>query len=240
MKTGKLGKAIIQKWEGYHTALPDGGCEAYLDRVAVPPVWTIGCGLTDGVHKGMKLTRKQHDDMFSKELEQTENEVAKVLKVELNQNQYDALISIAYNLKGGIAKAPTLMKHINNQDWDKASQAFLLYCKAGSKTVKGLLNRRMEEKKLFDTWTKEEISEVSTTVSMFRRWRNALGGLTVFSLLADSFVVVKEYVDWLAQYSPSPKYLIAAGVVGAAFGIHGYVENKKVQEHEEGRYTPAE
>ena len=240
MKTGSKGKALIKEFEGYYTALPDGGCIAYLDKLASPPVWTIGYGCTEGVYKGLVWTKAQAEAALDREIAQTEDEVRQVLKVPLDQNRYDALISIGYNLKGGIRKAPTLMKHINNQDWTEASKAFMLYCKAGTKTIRGLERRRAAERKLFDTWTKEEIGESSTTVSTFRRWRNALGGMSIFALMADAFGVGKEYVDWLAQYSPSPKYLIAVGVVGASFGIHRYIVNKKVQEHEEGRYTPVE
>jgi lysozyme len=229
MKTGKLGKAIIQKWEGYHTARPDGSCEAYLDRVAVPPVWTIGCGLTDGVYKGMVLTRKEHDVMFSKELEKTEHEVSKVLRVELNQNQYDALISIAYNLKGGIAKAPTLMKHINNQDWAAASKAFMLYTGAGKKKIQGLVNRRNDEVKLFNLVPKKEIAKESHTLTFIgRMWK----GLTAFGgafVGADALDVGRTYVDWIKDFSSNNKYLIIAGVVGMVYAIYKYTEHRKYQ-----------
>lgn len=240
MKTGSKGVALIKKWEGYHTRLPDGSCQAYLDKVAVPPVWTIGYGCTEGVYKGLVWTAKEAEAKLLEEIRQTEQEVAQLVHVELDQNRYDAVISIAYNLKGGIRKAPTLIKHLNNQDWDKAAQAFLLYCKTGGKTVKGLLNRRTEEKKLFETWTKEEISETSTTVGTFRKWRNGLSVTAMVAMVMDAVGVGREYVDWITQYSPPTKYVIAAGVIGAGFGIHKYIEHKKHKEHEEGRYVPKE
>jgi GH24 family phage-related lysozyme (muramidase) len=239
MKTGKAGRQIIQKWEGYHTALPNGDCEAYLDRVAVPPVWTIGFGCTEGVHKGMVMSRKEAEAFLDKEIAQTEAEVAKVLRVELNQNQYDALISIAYNLKGGIRKAPTLMKHINNQDWAAASKAFMLYTGAGKKKIQGLVNRRADEVRLFNTIPKAEIKEKSKTVRLFDRLWKFLTSVATAFISADALDVGRTYIDWIKEFSSNNKYLLIAGAVGMAYAIFKYLQHKKAQESAEGRYTPA-
>jgi GH24 family phage-related lysozyme (muramidase) len=239
MKTGKNGRAIIQKWEGYHTALPNGDCVAYLDRVASPPVWTIGFGCTEGVHKGMVMSRKEAEAFLDKEIAQTEEEVAKVLRVELNQNQYDALISIAYNLKGGIRKAPTLMKHINNQDWAAASKAFLLYTGAGKKKIQGLVNRRNDEVRLFNTVPKAEIKERSTTLKFLDRFWKFLTSLGTVFVGADALDVGRTYIDWIKEFSSNNKYLLIAGAVGMAYAIFKYVQHKKAQENAEGRYNPS-
>lgn len=240
MKTGSKGIALIKEFEGYHTALPDGSCQAYLDKVASPPVWTIGYGCTEGVYKGLVWSKAQAEAKLLEEIAQTEQEVAQVLEVELDQNQYDALISIGYNLKGGIRKAPTLMKHINNKDWANASKAFLLYCKAGGKTIKGLERRRLAEQKLFNEWTKRDVAEQSTTVSTIRKWRN--GGIfaSLIAIIVDAIGVGKEYIDWAAQYSPPLKYVVIAGVIGLGIGIHKWIEHKKYQEYQKGKYVPEE
>lgn len=229
MKTGKLGRQLIQKWEGYHTALPNGDCQAYLDRVASPPVWTIGFGCTEGVHKGMVMTRKEAEAFLDREIAQTEQEVAKVLCVELNQNQYDALISIAYNLKGGINKAPTLMKHINNQDWEAASKAFMLYTGAGKKKIQGLVNRRADEVKLFNLTPKKELTANSYTLTFIKRIRDGLAALVSLFVGADALDVGKSYIDWIKEFSSNNKYLMLAGVVGIVYAIFKYVEHRKYQ-----------
>src|SRR5688572_440695 len=229
MKTGKLGRQLIQKWEGYHTALPDGSCEAYLDRVAVPPVWTIGFGCTEGVHKGMVMSRKEAEAFLDKEIVQTEEEVAKVLRVELNQNQYDALISIAYNLKGGIKKAPTLMKHINNQDWAAASKAFMLYTGAGKKKIQGLVNRRADEVRLFNLVPKKELQKESHTLTFIARAWKALAAFGSAFVGADALDVGRTYIDWIKEFSSNNKYLVIAGVVGMVYAIYKYVEHRKYQ-----------
>jgi lysozyme len=229
MKTGKLGRQLIQKWEGYHTALPNGDCEAYLDRVASPPVWTIGFGCTEGVHKGMVLSRKEAEAFLDKEIAQTEQEVAKVLQVELNQNQYDALISIAYNLKGGIRKAPTLMKHINNQDWAAASKAFLLYTGAGKKKIQGLVNRRNDEVRLFNTVPKKDLVPESKTLRFMDRIWKFLGGLATTFIGADALDVGRTYIDWIKEFSSNNKYLVIAGAVGIAYAMFKYVQHRKYQ-----------
>ena len=59
MNLGTKGIALLREFEGYHTRQPDGSCVAYLDRLAKPPVWTVGFGLTEGVHEGMRLTAEE-------------------------------------------------------------------------------------------------------------------------------------------------------------------------------------
>lgn len=248
MKTGRKGKAIIRSFEGYHTALPNGDCKAYLDKLVRPALyskgyrglWTIGFGCTESVYEGLVWTRAQAEAALDTEIAQTEKEIKQYIKVDLDQNQYDAVISLAYNLTGGLSKAQTLVKHINNKDWQKAADAFRLYSGAAKKKVPGLVRRREAERKLFLEWTPEDVVEQSTTVSTFRKWRNGLSFAALITMVMDAVGLGREYVDWLAQYSPPTKYVVAAGVIGAGFGIVKYLQHKKVQEYNSGKYVPSE
>lgn len=248
MKTGSKGIALIKEFEGYHTRLPNGDCKAYLDKLVRPALysrgykglWTIGYGCTEGVHEGLVWTEAQATAALMKEIAQTEREITDYIKVDLDQNQYDAVISLAYNLTGGLSKAQTLVKHINNKDWQKAADAFRLYSGAAQKKVPGLVRRREAERKLFLEWTKEDVAEQSTTVSTFRKWRNGFSITALIAMVMDAVGVGREYVDWLAQYSPPTKYVIAAGVIGLGFGITKYLQHKKFQEYEKGKYIPSE
>ena len=140
--------ALVAKWEGFRD-------KAYLCPAGV---WTIGYGTTrwsDGsaVKKGQTITKEKAWELFRIQVQQHASTIEQYVKVELNQNQYDALASFQYNLGKYILKGSTLLTHLNNKDWDKAAEQMSQYNKAtvnGKKTVlKGLVNRRNEEVALF-------------------------------------------------------------------------------------------
>lgn len=147
MKLSKRGLDLICEFEGYHTALPDGSCKAYLDRLAIPHVWTIGYGCTEGVSPGMTLTKDEAQARFHGELEKHERIVSKLVKVTIGQNNFDALVSFSYNT-GGLGKS-TLLRKLNRGDFDGAAREFAKWNKAGGKVWKGLVRRRAAEAALF-------------------------------------------------------------------------------------------
>jgi len=152
MVISEKGLKLIKKWEGCPTD-KDGMCVAYQDCIGV---WTIGYGMIDsdyhytGIHvkKGMKITKQQAEDLFEKLI--INKYCPKVDKYmddyHFNQNQYDALVSFCYNI-GNIDG----LTQNGQRGILFISEKFLAYCKAGGKTVKGLLDRRRDEKNLFDT-----------------------------------------------------------------------------------------
>lgn len=75
--------------------------------------------------------------------------ILKLVKVKLNQNQFDALVSFCYNLGMGNFKSSTLLKKINLGDFKGASEEFLKWDKVNGKPLAGLTRRRQEEKELF-------------------------------------------------------------------------------------------
>lgn len=155
MKISDRGLALITEFEGYHTALPDGSCKAYLDKLAKPHIWTIGPGLTEGVHEGMVLTREQADAALRRELAKHEAIVNRCVTVEIGQNNFDALCSFSYNT-GGLPKS-TLLKKLNANDFDGAAREFDRWSKAGGKVYKGLVRRRAAERALFEQDARDDI-----------------------------------------------------------------------------------
>jgi GH24 family phage-related lysozyme (muramidase) len=117
--------------------------QAYKDPAGV---WTIGYGHTGKVFKGMTITQSEAEEFLRQDLVSAEIAVKKYDRVyHWNQNQFDALVSFAFNL-GGInnltAKGTRTIEEISNK--------ILLYKKAGGKTLPGLMERRIAEKELFD------------------------------------------------------------------------------------------
>jgi lysozyme len=160
MKLSAAGFDLIRSFEGYHTALPDGSCKAYLDTLAKPHIWTIGYGVTEGVTADMVLTKEQAEAMFRKELEKHEAIVSRLVRVEIGQSNFDALVSFQYNT-GGLPGS-TLLKKLNNGDFDGAAKCFDSWNKAGGKVVKGLVRRRAAERAMFEQDAKDpEIPEGS-------------------------------------------------------------------------------
>ena len=150
MTTSAAGRAKITEREGNKLV-------AYLDSVGV---WTIGVGHTAAAgepvpKKGMKITAALSDAILGRDLATFETAVNRAVKVALTQNQFDALVSLAFNIGGGAFAKSTLVKHLNRGDIDSAADAFRLWNKgtvAGKRVViAGLTKRREQERAQFLT-----------------------------------------------------------------------------------------
>jgi len=146
MNLSQRGLDLIQSFEGYHTAQPDGSCVAYLCPARVP---TIGWGCTEGVRLGMRWTRAEADAAFLRELSKFERAVDRLVTVDLNQNEYDALVSFAYNCGEGALSKSTILKKLNKGDRTGAAAAFAAWNKGGGRVLPGLVRRRAAEADLF-------------------------------------------------------------------------------------------
>ncbi|TFF34508.1 lysozyme [Mucilaginibacter psychrotolerans] len=151
MKLNNQGIALIKNFEGLRL-------NAYRD---VAGIWTIGYGSTryhDGktIKPGDKLTGEaQASALLANTLSNYTNAVNHLVKVPLNQNQFNALVSFAYNEGTGALERSTLLKKLNQLDYAAAANQFLLWDKitdaATGKKVrcKSLANRRKQERELF-------------------------------------------------------------------------------------------
>lgn len=144
MRASENGINLIKQFEGCRLT-------AYQDSVGV---WTIGYGWTQSVDgnpvaKGMVITQQKADDLLKQGVVQYENGVNSLVKVQLNQNQFDALVDFAYNLGVNALKGSTLLKKLNTGDYAGAANEFTKWNKAGGKEVAGLTRRREAEKSLF-------------------------------------------------------------------------------------------
>ncbi|MGL4618726.1 MAG: lysozyme [Chroococcidiopsis sp.] len=113
-------------------------------------VLTIGYGHTKGVKPGMKITKIQAEEFLRQDLAEFESAIASLVKVPLNQNQFDSLVSFTYNCGIEALRSSTLLKLLNAKDYKGAANQFLRWNKAGGKVMPGLTRRRTAEKKLFE------------------------------------------------------------------------------------------
>lgn len=144
MKTSDRGVALIKAHEGLWLT-------AYTDPVGV---WTIGYGHTTAagppkVEQGMKITDAGADAILRQDLAKFEGYVSSAVKVPLNQNEFDALVSFTFNLGPGNLRSSTLLKKLNAGDRAGAADEFLKWTRAGGKTLPGLVKRREAERAVF-------------------------------------------------------------------------------------------
>lgn len=135
------GLNFIKKWEG---------CRLKAYRCSAN-VWTIGWGHTKSVTPGMTITQLGADQLLDQDLEKYIKAVRNYVKVSLNQNQFDALTSFCFNVGIGAFQNSTLLRVLNQGNYQKAANQFLRWNQAGGKVIQGLVNRRKAEKELFES-----------------------------------------------------------------------------------------
>lgn len=142
MKTSDKGLILIKSFEGFRG-------RAYKCPAGV---WTIGYGHTGPeVKSGSVITEWQGGELLKKDVARFEKAIDNVVKVPLNQNQFDALVSFVFNIGEGAFGKSTLLKLLNAKDYTGAAAQFPRWNKGGGKVLPGLVNRRAAERKLFDS-----------------------------------------------------------------------------------------
>lgn len=140
---------LIKSFEGYRA-------DAYQDQAGI---WTIGWGTTryingDEVQFGQIITPQKAEQELQFEVNQCAIKISKLIKKDLTQNQFNALVSFAYNAGIGALQGSTLLKRVNIEPWDPTIRdAFMMWTKihVDGKLVqnKGLQNRRTKEADLY-------------------------------------------------------------------------------------------
>jgi lysozyme len=110
---------------------------------------TIGYGHTGGVKEGDLITEQKAEQLLQDDLKKFENGVLRLVRVPLAQNQFDALVSFAFNLGVGNLGKSTLLKMLNDRDYKGAAGQFIRWNKAAGKELAGLTRRRLAESALF-------------------------------------------------------------------------------------------
>ena len=145
MKISSRGLELIKDFEGFSST-------SYLDVVNIP---TIGWGNTyyeDGrkVKLGEQISKTDALELLEKIVNKDfADKIFPALKVPVVQNQFDAMVSLAYNIGTGSFLKSTLLKKVNAGDFAGAGEEFLRWNKANGKEVLGLTRRREREKQLF-------------------------------------------------------------------------------------------
>lgn len=147
MKINKAAVNLVKEFEGLKL-------EAYYDPVGVV---TIGYGYTNlagfgpGVKIGDRWSEQMAEEMLAKGLEKFAAEIRPLFKRIPNENQFGAMVSLAYNIGTGAFARSTCLKRFNTGDVAGAAEALTWFNKAGGNVMRGLVRRREAEKTLFLT-----------------------------------------------------------------------------------------
>lgn len=230
MQTSKAGINLIKEFEGVR--LKAYKCPA--------DVWTIGVGHTSAagppaVKAGMEITNAQAMKILAQDLVQFEDGVDSAVKVPLKQNQFDALVSFAFNVGLGALAKSTLLKKLNAGQYDAVPAELMKWTKAGGKELPGLVRRRRAEAALWrgvddskvikqDARVEPDAPKPSKTMAQSKEGNAAMltGGAATLSAVNDAAQQVKETGDTftsLLDLLKSPSFLLTILIIVAAAAI---------------------
>jgi lysozyme len=140
MQINPAGLSLIKQYEGFSKT--PYRCPAGL--------WTIGYGHTAGVHEHTAaITEAEALELLRRDVRTAEQAVHELLAVEVNENQFSALVSFTFNVGRANLAHSTLLARVNAEEFDAAANQFLRWVYAGGVPLQGLKNRRMAERQLF-------------------------------------------------------------------------------------------
>lgn len=140
MQISQEGLALIKKYEGCEL-------EAYLCPAGV---LTIGYGHIKNVKEGDTITQEEANDMLLHEMVEYEEYINELVKVDLQQYQFDALCSWVFNLGPTNLISSTLLKVLNNKDYEGVPTQIKRWNKSNGEVLEGLVKRREAEALLFE------------------------------------------------------------------------------------------
>lgn len=114
-------------------------------------VWTVGYGRTKGVTPTTVCTMAEATAWLAEDLAAASKAVLRHVKVPLTQNQFDALVSLVFNIGEGNFKNSTLLDLLNGKNYVLAAMQFDRWVHANKRRQPGLVKRRAAERKLFET-----------------------------------------------------------------------------------------
>jgi lysozyme len=140
MNISQEGISLIKKFEG---------CELEAYKCAAG-VWTIGYGHTKDVKEGDSILKEDAESMLVHELQKYCNDVDIAVKVDLKQNEFDALVSWTYNLGLTNLNSSTMLRVLNEGKHDEVPAQIKRWNKASGQVKQGLVRRREAEALMFE------------------------------------------------------------------------------------------
>ena len=144
MKLGIKGEALIKSYEQLRLR-----AYAATEDERKRGIWTIGWGHTKGVKEGDTCTQEQAQAWFEEDIADAVKCVNDHVQITLSQPEFDALVSLTYNIGTHNFEKSTLLRLLNNHDIEATANEFSKWNHQGSAVLDGLTKRRAAERALF-------------------------------------------------------------------------------------------
>ena len=195
MEISGVGLGLISEFEGLRL-------NAYPDPGTGNEPWTIGYGTTvypngHKVRKGHVVTQAEALEYLQHDTKRFADSVNRLVRVPLNQNQFDSLVSFTYNVGDGALQRSTLLRKLNNHDYRGAADEFGKWVNAGGKAMYGLVRRRAAERDLF---VKAEVAPEPSSAP---------------EPTPEPAPVAEEYFPWVPPPEPQPIKKAMAPILAA-------------------------
>lgn len=216
MKTSDRGIRLIKEFEGFRA-------DSYICPAGKR---TIGYGhvIQPGDHIKEPMTEASAHDLLVSDLSKFEAAVNREVAVPLSQQQFDALVSLAFNIGVGAFTGSTLLKRLNAERFHDAAAQFDKWVYSNKKKIPGLVKRRKAEKELFLDGTKRP------RLKPLAKSREILGSTMATLGTAGNVAITdaKEAIEPVADYSDTLRWIFIALVfAGIALNIYGRVSNRR-------------
>lgn len=148
LKVDNYGLELLEEFEGKRR-------QAYRDSVGIPTIgigfirYTLGEKAGQKVQMGDVMTDGEIRAELANQIQTYEKAVRDAVQVELTQSQFNACVSLCYNIGAKAFAGSSVVRELNQRKYQAACKAFALWNKAGGRVVQGLVNRRAEEQKEF-------------------------------------------------------------------------------------------
>ncbi len=201
---------------------------AYTDSVGV---WTIGTGHTTAagpptVSPGMTITKAQNDQILLQDLKPIQKQFTQYVKVPVTQNQYDAIISIVFNV-GPKFWHSTAIQRLNAGDINGAAKAILLW-----NIPREIIGRRKTEQKQFltpDSQNASSFGPISDSTSLSDIDSNVSSASNIFGSIKNFFkdnfktnIIPIGAGGAAAMYTHYWPYILVGAVALAGLGWYGF------------------
>lgn len=141
----QAGVDLIRRFEGCKL-------EAYPDPGTGGEPWTIGYGATGpGIEPGVVWTQEQAEERLAEDVQRFADAVARALTVDVSDNEFAAMVCLAFNIGAGAFRKSTLLRLVNDGHFEAAAEQFERWNRAGGREMAGLTRRRQAERALFET-----------------------------------------------------------------------------------------
>jgi GH24 family phage-related lysozyme (muramidase) len=228
MHISEEGVRLIAKWEEFVPYIYDDKVpKRRIDGQLQYPEWegarlrgtlTIGYGHTNAAGPphltyGLHVTKEEAEKILADDLAPCERDVARLVKVKLSQHQFDALVSFTFNCGAGNLKK--LVARLNQGDYDDVPRRMMNYVTSKGERMRGLVNRRTAEVKLWNTPDDPEEAEINEEFSSKaeeNKKRSAVDSKSIAtaatagtSAIAAAANAIKEHTEPVADAARSVK-----------------------------------